>query len=73
MRVESNLKKLLDDRGISIREFEKLTGLPFETLRRLYNDTTKQYQRNTIARVCQVLEIGIEDLLILKKENGDSN
>jgi putative transcriptional regulator len=70
MRVRSNLKAILDEREIKIRELERLTGINFETLRRLYNDDTKQYQRDTIGRICEVLNVGIADLLILddKKE-----
>ncbi|UAT30033.1 helix-turn-helix transcriptional regulator [Bacillus badius] len=65
MRAKSNLKELLDLRGITIRQFAEMTGLPFETLRRLYNDTTKQYQRNTIGVICKTLNVGIGELLIL--------
>lgn len=65
LRVKSNLKALLDDKDISIRKLSKMTGLPFETLRRLYNDETKQYQRDTIGRICEVLDVGIDELLTL--------
>lgn len=63
--VKSNLKSILDDRGISIRELSRMTELPFETLRRLYNDETKQYQRDTLAAVCVTLGIDISELLTL--------
>ena len=65
MRVKSNLKRILDDREISIRQLAKDTGLPFETLRRLYNDETKQYQRDTIGRIYEVLDVELSDLLTL--------
>lgn len=72
MRVKSNLKALLDEREISIQQFARDTGLKFETLRRLYNDETKQYQRDTIGRVCEVLDVGIEELLVFTKDMEDS-
>ncbi|ODG93755.1 hypothetical protein BED47_00880 [Gottfriedia luciferensis] len=65
LRVKSNLKSILDQKGISIRKLSEDSGIPFETLRRLYNDDTKQYQRDTIGRVCEVLNVGISDLLEL--------
>lgn len=68
MRVKSNLKMILDERQISIRKFSELSGLKFETVRRLYNDDTMQYQRDTIGRVCEVLEVEIGELLILVDE-----
>lgn len=69
MRVKSNLKALLDEKDKSIQQFARETGLKFETLRRLYNDDTKQYQRDTIGRICEVLEIEIGELLILEDDD----
>lgn len=69
LRAKSNLKELLDARGLSIRKFSDMTGLPFETLRRLYNDDTKQYQRDTIGRICEVLDVDINELLTLVDED----
>lgn len=72
-RVKSNLKEILDQKGMSIRKLTELTGLKFETLRRLYNDDTKQYQRDTIGRICEVLEIEIKDLLVLIDDDTQEN
>ncbi|MEC1726906.1 helix-turn-helix transcriptional regulator [Schinkia azotoformans] len=77
-RAKSQLKKILDERGMSIRELERLSEgkLKFETLRKLYNDDAKQYQRDTIGIVCEILEIEINDLLILidnETENRQEN
>lgn len=69
LRAKSNLKELLDAQGLSIRKFSEMTGLPFETLRRLYNDDTKQYQRDTIGRICEVLDVDINELLTLVDED----
>ncbi|WMX58112.1 helix-turn-helix transcriptional regulator [Peribacillus sp. R9-11] len=69
IRVKSNLKKILDERNISIRQLASMTDLKFETLRRLYNDDTKQYQRDTIGRICEVLDIQINDILVLIEDN----
>ncbi|WML30235.1 helix-turn-helix transcriptional regulator [Neobacillus sp. OS1-32] len=70
MRAKSNLKAILDERKISIRKLEEMSGLKFETLRRLYNDETKQYQRDTIGRICEVLGVEIKDILILVDEES---
>ena len=71
MRAKSNLKEILDERNIKIRQFAEMTGLPFETLRRLYNDKTMQYQRDTIGKICKTLNIGIGDLLSLTDEEDE--
>jgi DNA-binding Xre family transcriptional regulator len=61
--VASNLKRILDERDISIRQLASDTGLNFETVRRLYNDETRQYQRESIAAVCVALGIEVGELL----------
>lgn len=68
MRVKSNLKAVLDERNMSIRQLEALTGLQFETLRRLYNDTTVQYHRETLGTICKALNVEIGDILILSDD-----
>jgi len=80
-RVKSNLKNILDTREISIRQLESLTQRPeddqprvkFETIRRLYNDTTMQYQRDTIGIICEVLDVELSELLVLiDKEDAEN-
>ncbi|WHY73440.1 helix-turn-helix domain-containing protein [Fictibacillus enclensis] len=65
--VRSNLKSILDSKGISIRQLAERTELQFETLRRMYNDDTKQYNKVMLAKICEVLEIEISDLLLLEE------
>lgn len=67
-RVKSNLKAILDEKEISIRQFAKDTGLQYETLRRMYNDDTKQYQRDTLGRICEILDVGIDEILTIVDE-----
>ncbi|WHX28169.1 helix-turn-helix transcriptional regulator [Virgibacillus halodenitrificans] len=68
--VKSNLKTILDARGMSIRQFAEKSGLKFETVRRLYNDKTVQYHRETLAAVCVTLGVGIDELLTIVEVEG---
>jgi DNA-binding Xre family transcriptional regulator len=70
--MKSNLKEILDQRQISIRQLESMTDISFETLRRLYNDVTVQYNRDTLGTICETLNIKIDELLILidKEQDG---
>lgn len=70
-RVKSELKSILDSRGLSIRQLAVMTDLKFETLRRLYNDDTKQYQRDTIGKVCETLNIELSELLVLVEDTNN--
>jgi len=81
-RVKSNLKEIMDSKGIKIRQLEAMTKRPddseprvkFETIRRLYHDTTMQYQRDSIGILCEVLGVELSELLILvdKEEQTES-
>lgn len=72
-RVKSNLKRILDERKMSIRHLSEATGLPFETVRRLYNDTTVRYERNTLGKICDELKLNIDDLLVLVESEEQEN
>ncbi|WP_332629187.1 helix-turn-helix domain-containing protein [Halalkalibacter flavus] len=70
--VRSDLKNILNERGKSIRKLAEETDLKFETLRRMYNDETKQYNREMLAKVCENLDITIDQLLILEETKEDA-
>lgn len=72
MRVKCNLKVILDERKISIRQLAQDTGIGFESLRRLYNDEAKSYTKNVIEKVCKELDIEINELLILVEDEKSS-
>ncbi|KGR89072.1 helix-turn-helix transcriptional regulator [Lysinibacillus sp. FSL K6-0075] len=72
MRVKSTLKIILDERGISIGKCAEMAGLKKETVRRMYNDTTMQYQRDTLGALCKALNVEISDILSLE-DNEKSN
>ena len=71
-RAKSKLKGLLDSRGLSIRKCAEMAGLKVETVRRMYNDATMQYQRDTLGALCAALECKIEDLLEIVEENENT-
>ena len=67
-RAKSRLKIILDEREISIRKCAELADLKFETVRKMYNDEAKQYQRDTLGALCKALDCEISDLLELIEE-----
>lgn len=68
IRAKSQLKKILDERNISIRKCAEMADLKFETVRKMYNDDAKQYQRDTLGALCKALDCKIEDLLEIIEE-----
>ncbi|MDM5246216.1 helix-turn-helix transcriptional regulator [Lysinibacillus sp. G4S2] len=68
VRAKSRLKIILDERNISIRKCSEISGVNFETVRKMYNDESKQYQRDTLGALCKALDCEISDLLELVEE-----
>lgn len=68
VRAKSKLKEILTERKISIRKCAEMAGLKVETVRRMYNDTTMQYQRDTLGALCKALDCKIDDLLEIVEE-----
>lgn len=68
IRAKSKLKSILDNKGISIRKCAEMSGVNFETVRKMYNDESKQYQRDTLGALCKALGCEINDLLEIIEE-----
>ncbi|EGW36432.1 helix-turn-helix transcriptional regulator [Desulfosporosinus sp. OT] len=68
--VKSNLKAIMDSRGLSIRKVAGDLDYRFETVRRMYNDDMKHYPEDLIDKLCTYLDIGVGELLKHKKDAG---
>jgi len=69
VQLKSNLKEIIDSRGLSIRQLAKDIDYRFETVRQLYNNDTKQFPRDLLVKLCAYLEIDISDLLKLDRQD----
>ena len=68
--VHSNLKLILDQRGISIRQAARDVDYRFDSVRAMYNNTMQYYPQSLIDRLCAYLDVGIGDLLEHKNDIG---
>lgn len=71
--VKSNLKQILDNRNLTIRQVSRDIDHRLESVRQLYNDELERYPRELLTKLCTYLEITPGELLILEKEKGDKN
>lgn len=68
--IKTNLKAILEYKGISARELARRTGVHRESIRRLVTNETKQYTGDVLAIICKELGVTIDELLIyLDKES----
>lgn len=68
MQLRSHLKEILDARNLSIRQVAKDIDYRFETVRQLYNNETKHYPKDLIAKLCTYLQVDVSDLLKLDRQ-----
>ena len=65
-RVRCTLQNQLDAQKLTRQEFSKQTGLSAAAIRGLADNTSKRFDTDTIAAVCQFFGIAVGDLLILE-------
>ena len=65
--VKSNLKGILDSRGLSIRKVAGDLDYRFETIRRMYNNDLKHYPEDLIDKLCTYLGVEVGELLVHEK------
>lgn len=63
--IKFNLKKLMKDKKVTLKELSSKTGLSINTLSLLSTGRSKGIQFDTLERIVNILECKIEDLIIL--------
>jgi len=66
--IHSNLKVILDERELSLRQVSRDINYRFESVRQFYHDENKTYPRELIAKLCAYLEVSPGDLLYFQDE-----
>lgn len=67
-KIHSNLKNLIDQKGISIRQAARDIDYRFDSVRQMYNDEMKMYPRELLEKLCAYFDVGIADLLRYEDE-----
>jgi putative transcriptional regulator len=65
MKIKLMLSVLLEERGISHREFSRQSGIRHPTINEMCNNQSKHIPLDNLARICEVLECQITDVLEL--------
>ncbi|KAF6620498.1 helix-turn-helix transcriptional regulator [Paenibacillus sp. CMAA1739] len=65
---EITLSHILDRKGISNRELARRTGIRPATINSLCNNTAKQLSFDNLATICEVLDIDLDEIILLHKE-----
>lgn len=71
--IKSNLRQILFDKRLSIREVARDIDVQFENLRRFHNDDMERYPRDLLDKLCTYLNVGVSDLLLFSPLKEDEN
>lgn len=71
--IHIKLNKLLEKRKLSHREFARMTDIRHPTISDMCNNTTKRLPLDNLAKICEVLECEITDVLSLEKEEKEQS
>jgi len=73
VEVKSNLMEILNSRNITIRQLSKEIDYRYETVRSLCHNQIERLPLDLLAKVCEYLTLGIDDILSLKRSLFDDN
>ncbi|EFM10185.1 transcriptional regulator, XRE family [Paenibacillus curdlanolyticus YK9] len=71
--IKSNLKQLIDGRGLSVRQVAKDIEYRLGSVQDLYNDTTERFPRELLDKLCRYFECSIADLLTYEEAGETKN
>lgn len=62
-KIRFNLQRMLDERGISQREFARMSGARLETVNKFAKGELKRIPVDFLDAACRELKCGISDLM----------
>ncbi|ADU30373.1 helix-turn-helix domain-containing protein [Evansella cellulosilytica] len=68
MRVLIKLDKILNERDMSQHELSRLTGIRQPSVNEMCRNQTQRLPLDNLAKICEVLECDISDVLELKRD-----
>jgi len=61
--IEFRLKQLMDEKEVSIKQLNEITGIPRNTLSKMINGRTNGIQFDNLNKLVEALECGVHELL----------
>jgi len=69
MKLQCNLKQILESKKISLYRLQKDTGVSINNLRAYRENSNKQFNREVIIKICEAVSCDISELFTLIKDN----
>jgi putative transcriptional regulator len=69
--LKVHLSRLMGERRLKISDVSRLTGIDRGTITRLYQETARRVDLDTLDQLCRVLDCGVGDILEYIPESGN--
>ena len=69
MMIRVCLEQVLAEKGMTRYELAKKAGITYPVIDKYYKNKVSRYDRTVLARICQVLDCEVGDILALTKES----
>lgn len=67
--LKLNLRVLLAERNLKMTDVIKDTGISKTAIRAIFHETSKGIQFDTLQTLCEYLNCGVEELLIIERKD----
>lgn len=64
--LRSNLKNILDARGITVEELAAIIDYDIRDIQMMYDDKLDDYPRDLLTKVCSYFDISVEKILVIE-------
>lgn len=71
--IKSNLPVLLAERRLRVADLVRMTGISKSTLHRIFNDETTRIEFDTLDKICDILEVTPNDILVYTPNKNRDN
>lgn len=65
--IEFDIKTIMEQKGITINQIVKKTGLHHQVVKRYYDGTIIRYDKDVLSRLCFVIGCDLNDIMHYKK------
>ena len=64
-----DIRKVVQEKNISVYELSRRTGLKYDTIKKYYNQKIYQVDLEVLAKICYVLKCNFFDIVILDEKS----
>lgn len=69
--IKFDIKSIMDNKGITINQVVKSTGLHHQVIKRYYNGTVERFDKDVLSKLCYVIDCNLNDIMYYEKPENN--